>query len=346
MNEKNKVEAILFASSNFMALDEISKLSGIADLEQLRLILSEIKIDYEARGSAVTLIEDNRNYKFTVKDHYAPLLQKLISKTELNKPLTETLAVIAWKYPVTQSEVIKIRHNKAYEHMRQLEKLSFISRIKFGRTSKIILTEKFFEYFSLPNKTSKEALKELAPQPIKEVVEKKEQEINEAETLIIELKEKEKEMEDQRRKIKEEEAKSEKIAETGENLEVSDEQLNSMEAKFDKKETKKEIPELETNADVGKFQESLLHKAKERRKRKKSVKIETKEKLKEELKELADKEEKEIEKIEQDLSELKKEEEADIYAEHKPESNPAPAMPELQKPDEVPEPNADTEKEE
>ena len=69
----------------------------------------------------------------------------------------ETLAVIAWKYPVLQSEVTKIRTNKAYEHLRELEEMGYITREKKGRTRQIKLTQKFFDYFDI---VEKEKLKE------------------------------------------------------------------------------------------------------------------------------------------------------------------------------------------
>ena len=120
--------------------------------------MQELKADYEERGTSVVLNEDNGHWKLTVKDHYLPMVQKVIDQTELDKPLMETLAVIAWKYPLLQAAVIKIRHNKAYEHLRILEELGFITRQKFGRTKRITLTQKFFEYFDLP---SKEQVKEV-----------------------------------------------------------------------------------------------------------------------------------------------------------------------------------------
>ena len=111
------------------------------------------------------------------------------------RPLMETLAVIAWKYPVLQADVVKIRHNKAYDHLKQLDELGFITRMRFGRTNKITLTSKFFEYFDLPSKEqAKEVFKNVVPENIREKIEKSEEEIDEVERKIEERKTKKKEI--------------------------------------------------------------------------------------------------------------------------------------------------------
>ena len=203
MNERNKIEAVLFSSAKIMMVEEISQLTGI-DADTVRKTLNELKSDYESRGSSITLREEgNDQWKLTVKDHYLPIVHKLVSKTELDRPLIETLAVIAWKYPVLQADVIKIRHNKAYDHMKILEEMGFVTRTKFGRTRKITLTDKFFEYFDLPSKEAKEAFMKKIPEKVKEEIDKKEKEIDEAEKKIEEHEKKKAELEEIRRKAKE-----------------------------------------------------------------------------------------------------------------------------------------------
>jgi len=205
-NVKNKVEALLFSSARRMTVEEISELSGIKDTESIKNALNELKMDYSSRGGSVALIDEGTHWKLNVKDHYLPIVEKIVSKTELDKPLMETLAVIAWKYPILQAEVIRIRHNKAYDHLRQLEEMEFISRNKFGRTRKITLTEKFFEYFDLPSEEARAAFKKVVPQEIKDKVEKTEQEIDEGEKILEETKKKEEEA----KKSKEENIKKSK----------------------------------------------------------------------------------------------------------------------------------------
>ena len=190
-NEKNKIEALLFSSARRMNIQEISNMTGIKDFDKIKNALNELKMDYTSRGGSVVLIEEGNFWKLNVKDHYLPIVQKIVSRTELDKPLMETLAVIAWKYPLLQSEVIRIRHNKAYDHLKQLEEMQFITRNKFGRTRKITLTEKFFEYFDLPSEEARAAFKKVVPKDVRDKVEKTEKEIDEGERILKETKKKE-----------------------------------------------------------------------------------------------------------------------------------------------------------
>lgn len=242
MNERNKIEALLFASAKRMTVEEISNITGLRDLDKIKASLTELKNDFEARGASMVLNEENGFWKLTVKDHYMPMLQKILSQAELDKPLMETLAVIAWKYPVLQADVVKIRHNKAYDHLRELEEIGFIARIRYGRTNKITLTEKFFTYFDLPTKEqAKEVFKNIVPDKIKEKVMKAEAEIDEAEKRIEEEKRRREEM-----KLAKDNKNEQKAADS---IKTAAEQANIIAEKIDvQTEVKKEVENV--NAEV------------------------------------------------------------------------------------------------
>jgi len=119
-----------------------------------------------------------------VKDQYVPLVSTLVDSTDLEKPLMETLAVIAWRYPIIQSEIIKLRGSGAYEHMRLLEEQGFVAKEKSGRTFKVKLTKKFFEYFDLPSDEAKQAFINIVPEEILENAENVDKEADEVGRLI------------------------------------------------------------------------------------------------------------------------------------------------------------------
>ncbi len=189
MEEKNRVEAIMFALGKDVAISEVARLSGLSD-EKVKSILNSMKEDYDSSPSSLKLVDKGEFWKFTIKDKYLPLVSNLISETELDKSTMETLAVIAWKYPILQSDVIKIRHNKAYDHMKQLKELGFVSKERCGRTFKIHLTEKFFNYFDLPTQDAKAAFNKVIPEDIQKEILDKEQEIAEKEKEIETMKDK------------------------------------------------------------------------------------------------------------------------------------------------------------
>ena len=176
--EHRKVEAVLFAVGKEMTAEEVGRLCNLGE-QRAAALLHDLHNDYEQNiAGALTLQHKDKFWKFTVKDAYLPLVTSLVHHTDLDKSVMETLAVIAWRYPIVQADLIKIRHNKAYEHLKLLEEREFVAKEKFGRTYRIKLTPKFFDYFDLPSQDAKEAFKKVIPPEIQKEITRTEQEID------------------------------------------------------------------------------------------------------------------------------------------------------------------------
>ncbi len=146
---KSIIEALLFASGRLMNADILLGLTGASSKQVLINNVSKLRTEYDERGSPLMIVEEKDGWKLTVREKYLPLVRKIVSETELPRTILETLAVIAWKAPVLQSEIIDIRHNKAYDHIGELEELEFIRKEPKGRSQIIKLTEKFYTYFDV-----------------------------------------------------------------------------------------------------------------------------------------------------------------------------------------------------
>lgn len=147
--------------------------------------------EYEQGDHSLKIEKKEQGWKLTVKDEYLPLISNIVSSKELDSSMMQTLAVIAWKFPVVQSEIIKLRGTGAYDHLKQLEEQGFISKEKSGRTFKVKLTQKFFEYFDLPSQEAKEAfLKQIPATVIKEAEETEKEADNVEKLKVFEEKEK------------------------------------------------------------------------------------------------------------------------------------------------------------
>src|SRR3989338_11419417 len=109
-----KVEAILFAVGREITSERISSLCSLS-VKEVDTIISKLMKEYEQKDNALKLIQKENGWKLTVKDEFVPLVSSIVESTELERPLMETLAVIAWKYPIVQSDVIKLRGSGAYE---------------------------------------------------------------------------------------------------------------------------------------------------------------------------------------------------------------------------------------
>jgi segregation and condensation protein B len=146
---KNKVESILFSAGKKISFDEIMNLIRIRDKQGVEAALMGLQKDYDQRNAALMVVQEGDFWKMTVRERYLQIVQRIVADTELSKTVMETLAVIAWKQPILQSEVIAIRTNKAYDHIKELEEMGFLTTERSGRSRKIKLSEKFYDYFDV-----------------------------------------------------------------------------------------------------------------------------------------------------------------------------------------------------
>ena len=174
MELRNKVESILFSAGKRIHIDELARLCH-AKKEDVLKALGELKDWYNTKEESLMVAQEGDFWKLTVREKYLGLVRKIVTATELSKTIMETLAVVAWKAPVKQSEVIKLRTNKAYDHLKELEEADYITREKHGRTKLIKLSKKFFEYFDIPEDKLKDRFKSI--DEMAKAIEEKEAEI-------------------------------------------------------------------------------------------------------------------------------------------------------------------------
>lgn len=157
---KNKIEAVLFIVGNFISIQEIAKICGFGSIGLIKQVLEELKKDYENKNTSLIIEQKQNKYKLNIKKQYLPLTKNLILETEFDTPTQETLAIIAHKQPILQSQVVKIRGNKAYSHIRILKQNNLITAEKSGRTKLLKLTKEFYNYFDITKTELKQKLSE------------------------------------------------------------------------------------------------------------------------------------------------------------------------------------------
>ncbi len=146
---KNRVEAILFTTGRFIALEELAGLCEVGSVGILRDALEALQEEYVKRAGALQVVCEDNKWRIMLRKEYLYLTEKLLTDTELDKATQETLAIIAYKTPAIQSEVIKIRGNGAYDHIRTLKEMGLVTAEKFGRTRILRVTPKFYDYFDV-----------------------------------------------------------------------------------------------------------------------------------------------------------------------------------------------------
>jgi segregation and condensation protein B len=147
-----KIEAALFISARFLSIKELVELTDINPL-MLRELLDKTKEKYESIDSAIEIIHKEDVWKMDIKHEYFDMINRLATgSAEFTKAEQETLAIIAYKQPVKQSVIIKIRGNKAYEHIKNFMGMGLVRGKRAGHTIDLSLTEGFFDYFHLEKK--------------------------------------------------------------------------------------------------------------------------------------------------------------------------------------------------
>ena len=147
--DMRKLEAVFFVSGRFLNMQELVSLSDLNPVI-IRNLIEKLQEKYERDDSALEIVEKNEMWKMDVKPEYSNIINKLATGTsEFTRAEQETLAIIAYKQPIKQSVIIKIRGNKAYDHIKKFVDLSLLKKKKVGHTYELNLSEEFYDYFNL-----------------------------------------------------------------------------------------------------------------------------------------------------------------------------------------------------
>jgi len=152
--EKKKLaEAALFMSTEPITVSELARVMGVGVQDGVRTV-DELVREFNSRDSALKIVRTGEGYRMQVRQEFLPRVKHLAASVDLPKSVLRTLSVIAFKQPIKQSVVAKLRGNKAYEHVRELAGRGFIRKTKQGHTFVLETTRKFNEYFQLPGNVS------------------------------------------------------------------------------------------------------------------------------------------------------------------------------------------------
>lgn len=160
---KGRAEAVLFALGRAVTLNELN-IALETDVKEVKKVLSELMDEYEndSRGLVIKCINDT--YLLTTKAEYSNSIAKIINtpdKFKFTDAVLEILSVIAYKQPVTRSEIEEIRGVGCGNNLNRLIDYELIEEngrldtpghpIIFGTTDKFLLTFGISNLTELPN---------------------------------------------------------------------------------------------------------------------------------------------------------------------------------------------------
>lgn len=106
------LEAVLFVAGEPLSLNRLCQVFDGVDGTRIAACLDELRDEYRRAGRGLDVVEVAGGYQLATIGEAAPWLRKLAvakSPSRLSKPALETLAIVAYKQPLTRPEIESIR---------------------------------------------------------------------------------------------------------------------------------------------------------------------------------------------------------------------------------------------
>ncbi len=145
----SKIEAVLYLKGRPIGLKELAELAR-DEPEQVLAALATLTASYAQRDSALEVVEQSGRYCLQLRPALADLVKNMLP-VNLSTATLRTLATIALKKRILQSELVDLRGSGAYDHIKELLAQDFIERRRQseGRSYWLTLSEKFHRTFSV-----------------------------------------------------------------------------------------------------------------------------------------------------------------------------------------------------
>ena len=151
MDIVTKIEAVLYLKGRPITKKDLSEIAN-SDINSINDAIKDLKNKYSNKKSAIELNEVNYSYSLELKSSLNDFVEDLLP-SELKTSELRTLATIAIKKKILQSDLILLRGSGAYDHIKELLEKKFIVKLKQkdGRSFWLSLSEKFFQTFAVSN---------------------------------------------------------------------------------------------------------------------------------------------------------------------------------------------------
>ena len=158
MKLSNSIEAILFVSGKAVEISFIKEKLEATD-KQMNEAISELKAKYSG-DSGIHLLQFNKKLQFASNPDLAKDVEAVLNpirERELTNAMLETLAIVAYKQPVTRIEIEEIRAVDCTYSVQNLMKLGMIQVVgrkeTIGKPLLFATTDEFLKRFSISDVT-------------------------------------------------------------------------------------------------------------------------------------------------------------------------------------------------
>ena len=154
--ELARLEAALFLSREPLSPRRLAKLARLPDGTRARSLMRELQSLHEASGSAFRVEQIAGGFQLLTRAAFGPWLRRLLTaspETRLSTAALETLAIVAYRQPVTRAEIEAIRGVGCEEMLRHLLERDFLAiggrTEELGRPNVYQTSKRFLRAFGL-----------------------------------------------------------------------------------------------------------------------------------------------------------------------------------------------------
>ena len=158
------MEAGLYVAGRPLDINILGNVTGTRSKKKVRNLAKTLVDNYKNRDTALEILElEGERFVMQLKSEFTGKVRKLATKPLLSAGPLKTLSYIAFRQPILQTQVIDVRGNHVYGHLKQLEEMELINREGVGKKRVIKTTQFFADFFGLSQelRTMKRQLKTL-----------------------------------------------------------------------------------------------------------------------------------------------------------------------------------------
>lgn len=143
------IEAILYLKAQPLTIAQIADYAH-CDRQTAEAGLIELMGDYAHRDGALEIAETEAGYSLQLRELYQPLVDRLVP-LDIGLGALRTLAAIALRGPISQTDLVELRGSGAYQHIPDLVQQGFVKKRRQAdsRSYWLQVTEKFYQHFKI-----------------------------------------------------------------------------------------------------------------------------------------------------------------------------------------------------
>lgn len=156
VNNKSAIEALLFVSEKPLSAEQIKSVLEDLDAGKIKQLLLELKADYETSSRGLRIEEVAGGFQIVTSEDVSYVLKKFYKQRDtqrLSSPALETLAIVAYKQPLTRLDIEAMRGVNVDGVIKSLLEKNLIRIVGrkdiIGRPFVYGTTRQFLEYFGL-----------------------------------------------------------------------------------------------------------------------------------------------------------------------------------------------------